>query len=151
VGSVFDVRVAQPQLQPPRIVASISKQMPARVPEHMWVGVGQACTLARRRHHLANVRSRHWSAITFASKHKRPGSSATYLTQGAEFITLDRMDTGDASFQSPDVEMRPREIDLIPLKINCFTDAQTVTRHEQDQSRVTLAIAPLASGADELA
>src|SRR6516225_7238284 len=120
VGCVFDVRMAQPQLQPPRVVTSISKQMSACMAQHVGMSVGQARTLASRCHHLTDVRSGHWPAITFTSKHKRPGCSATYLTQGSELIALDWVNAGDASFQSPDVEMSASEVDLIPFKINCL-------------------------------
>ena len=34
MGRVLDVHVTKPQLQPPRIVARIREQMPARVPQH---------------------------------------------------------------------------------------------------------------------
>src|SRR6516225_91606 len=106
--------------------------MPACVAQHVGVSVGQARSFACRCQHLANVRSGHWPTVTLASKHKRPGSSAPYLAQGPKLIALDWVNAGDASFQSPDVQMSASEIDLIPLQIDGLAYAQAMTRHEED-------------------
>ena len=61
------------------------------------------------------------------------------------------MNATDATLQSPDVQMRPGEVDLIPLKVNCFAHPEAMPGHVEDQGCVTLAIAALASRADKLA
>jgi hypothetical protein len=122
MGSVFDVRVAQPQLKSPRIMPRVSEQMAACMAQHVRMSVGKARAFTRRCHHLANIAPGHRPTIAFTSKHKRPGSSATYLTQGSEFVALDWVNASNPSFQSPDVQMRSGEINLIPLKVNGFAD-----------------------------
>src|SRR6516162_3229609 len=114
------------------------------------MSIGQACAFGRCLNHLAYIRSGHWSAITFASKDKCTRSSATYLTQGPQLIALDWVNRSDATFQSPDVQMRSGEVDLIPLKINGFTNPETVARHHEQEARVTLPIAPLTRSTDKL-
>jgi hypothetical protein len=47
MGSVFDVRMAQPQLQPPRIMPCISEEMPACMPQHMRVSIRKPRSLSR--------------------------------------------------------------------------------------------------------
>jgi hypothetical protein len=52
-----------------------------------------------------------------------------YLAQSSKLIALDWMNTSDAALQSPDMEMRSGEIDLIPFQINCLSDAQAMASH----------------------
>jgi hypothetical protein len=51
---------------------------------------------------------------------------------------------------APDVDVRPGEVDLIPFQINGLTHPEPMSSHQQDQGCVTLAIAALTRGADEL-
>jgi len=89
--------------------------------QHVWMSVRQACSFSRCLDHLADVRSGHWPA-TLRRKHKSSRPTALYLAQSSEFIALDWVNASNATLQSPDVEVRPGEVDLIPLKVNCFTE-----------------------------
>src|SRR6516164_1850815 len=104
--------------------------MPASVAQHVRMRIGQTPTFASRCHHLAHVRSGHWLTITLASKHKCPSSSASYFTQRPQFIALNWVNASNTSFQSTHMQMRPGEVDLIPFKIDCLTDAQAVPCHD---------------------
>jgi hypothetical protein len=44
--------MSNPQLKPPRIVARVRQQVPALVPQHVRMRVGQPCALARSLDHL---------------------------------------------------------------------------------------------------
>jgi hypothetical protein len=48
------------------------------------------------------------------------------------------------------VDVRPGEVDLIPFQINGLTHPEPMSSHQQDQGCVTLAMAALTRGADEL-
>src|SRR6516164_2662243 len=61
------------------------------------------------------------------------------------------MDASDATLQSPDVEVGPGEVDLIPSKVNCFTHPETMSGHQEDQGCVTLAPPAFTRCADEFA
>jgi len=50
VRSVFDVRMAKPQLKSARVMASVGQEMPASVAQHVRISVRQARTFASRCH-----------------------------------------------------------------------------------------------------
>jgi hypothetical protein len=72
-------------------------------------------------------------------------SLATQLPERPKFIALDRMHARGAALQSPNVQVRTGEIDLIPLQIDRFGDPQAVPRHDQDQRRITMPVSALTS------
>jgi hypothetical protein len=82
---VLDIDVAEPQLEPPRVVPRIRQQMPARVPEHVRVRVGQPCAFARSLNHLRHIEARHWPAA-FTGEHKRALSRSAQFAQRSQFV-----------------------------------------------------------------
>jgi hypothetical protein len=63
------------------------------------------------------------------AKTKAPSALRRSSRSAPKLITLDWVNASDAALQSPDVEMCPSEVDLIPLKVNSLTDAQTMASH----------------------
>jgi hypothetical protein len=105
--------------------------MAACVAKHVRVSIRKARSFSRSRDHFRNVRSGHWPA-TFTREHKSSGATTLYLAQRPKLITLDWVNRGNPSFQSPDVEMGPNEINLIPFQVCGFANPQAVPRHHQD-------------------
>jgi hypothetical protein len=64
------VLMTQPQLKSSRIVARVGQQMPAGMPEHVRVGVGESCAITSDLDHLGDIRPRHWPA-TFTLEYER--------------------------------------------------------------------------------
>jgi hypothetical protein len=52
------------------------------------------------------------------------------------------------TLQASNVEMGAGEVDLIPFQINRLSNPQPMPRHDEDQGRVTMAVAAFTGGAD---
>ena len=114
-GGVFDVGMAQPKLQPSGVMAGISQEMPACVPQHMRMHVREQSPITGRFNHLSDIKARH-RAATLGGKHKGRLRFliASELTQNPQFVALNRMDAVNAVFESSNVQMALGEVDLIP-------------------------------------
>ena len=84
------------------------------MPQHVRMSVGQACAFGRALDHLRDVGPGHWPA-PFAAERECAVGLAAQLTERSQLIALDRMDRRDSALQSPDMQMRAGEVDLIPF------------------------------------
>jgi hypothetical protein len=66
--------------------------------------------------------------------------------QGADLITLNRMDAGRAPLAAADVQSAGGELNLVPLKIAQLTGPQAMPKGEQDHGRVAMTIAARFAG-----
>ena len=107
--------------------------------------------IAGRLDHLGDVAAGHWPA-TLGAKDK--GRLRLLLSpqfaQGSQLVALDRVNGVDAVLEPPDVQVPFGEIDLIPFEIDSLGHPQAVSSHDQEQRGVTLPIAALTGGFDEL-
>jgi hypothetical protein len=126
---MLDVAMAEPRLESPRIVPGVRQGEAARVPQHVRMDWKRhASALAEAHHQCVDTLRRH-RATALGSKHMRTRRVfALQAAQGADLVTLNRMNAWRSALAAADVQAAGGKLDLVPLKIAQLAGSQVVSK-----------------------
>jgi hypothetical protein len=124
---MLDVAAAEPCLQAPRIVPGVRQGEAARVTRHVRMDwKWHASALAEARDQRVKSLGRH-RAAALGSKYMRARRLfALHAAQGADLVTLARMDATRSALAASDMQSAGGKFDLVPLKIAQLAGPQAI-------------------------